>query len=583
MSSSGVSRRGRRHRACHDSRVPNAPDPDVDICLLGTPRWRSTRHAELPLSRKDAALFALLALGGEQPRDRLAAWLWPDVAQSGANLNLRQRLHKLRRTCGHALVQASATLQLLPGVRVDALRDDDMPGGDGSGVLLAPFDYGDLEALDRWLADTRARWDQRQVDRLAGRAAGLEGRGELAAAIAACHDILARAPWHEHSWRRLMRLHYLRGDRSSAIAAFERFDRTVCAEQGIRPSTETLQLLHTIEHMDTPRAGNTPLPASLVRPPVLVGRQQALQDLARAWDQGHAVLVLGEGGIGKSHLLQQFTAGRVGVLAGRARPGDAGSPYATVSPLLQQLLDRFAPTLQDGTRAELARLLPALGPAPRHDSRQPVLWQAIEATLAGAVDQGLSALLIDDLHLADPASLELLRWLLASPALQALRLAFAARPDEPGPAAPLLREWFSDSTRVALLRLNGLGLAQVRELVDSLQLSVLRDGGSELADALYRHAGGHPFYTLETIKALVLAGETARRAAPSELGPGDDRTSPGAPVTRCPGPAACGRAGRRRPAAGRGRARDAAAGAGPGRRIRRAGSGPGAQRHRLRA
>ena len=44
-----------------------------------------------------------------------------------------------------------------------------------------------------------------------------------------------------------MRLHYLRGDRAAAIAAFERFEQRLKDELGTRPSAETIELLATIE------------------------------------------------------------------------------------------------------------------------------------------------------------------------------------------------------------------------------------------------------------------------------------------------------------------------------------------------
>ena len=49
----------------------------------------------------------------------MAAWLWPEAAQKQANVNLRQRLFRLRQICGHPLVEASALVRLADGVRCD--------------------------------------------------------------------------------------------------------------------------------------------------------------------------------------------------------------------------------------------------------------------------------------------------------------------------------------------------------------------------------------------------------------------------------------------------------------------------------
>ncbi len=425
------------------------PPTDVHIQLLGSPRWHGPGHGLTPLSRKDAALLTWLALDGELERDRVAAWLWPDTSLANAKLNLRQRLFKLRQLCGRELFVAGTSLRLAAGVQVDVAA----PGPVPDGPLLGSFDYGDLGAFDDWVQAARQRITQRQVDRLAGEAAQLEAQGALAAAIELCQRIVGSAPWHEHSWRRLMRLHYLRGDRTAAVATFHRFEQDVCAEQGCRPAAETLELLRTIESNDPRRSAGGPLPASLVKPPRLVGREHALQALQAARAAGRAVLVLGDAGIGKSHLLQTVVRGQPGVLLAPGRPGDAGSPYATLARALRQALDLFAPTLDPGDRQELARLLPALGDAGGGPGRQPALWSAVEHLLQACRAQGLTTLLIDDLHWADPASLELLRWLLTSEALRDLFMAFGARPDEPGPAAALLAEWARDPGRVETVRL----------------------------------------------------------------------------------------------------------------------------------
>ena len=405
------------------------------------------------------------------------------------------------------MVEAGATLKLARGVQCDVAGAG---GAGGEDELLGGFDYGDHAALDEWVGAVRARLSQQRLDEQAGKAARLESQGALAAAIELCERIVARAPWHEHSWRRLMRLHYLRGDRAAAINTFERLEHTMRNEQGSRPSAETIALLCSIKQLDDrPAPAHGPLPASLVRPPLMIGRDTALQAMAHAWESARAVLVLGEGGIGKSRLMDEFLRGRHDVLEQRARPGDAAMPYSTMASLLRQALERFAPELNAALRSELTRLLPSLGEVPQGEGQQAVLWQAVETVLARCGAHGLAAVVVDDLHLADAASVELLRWLVASRSLVALRFCFAARPDEPGAATPLLKDWVGDSTRVEAVHLAPLVLADVQALLDSLQLRL-----PLTARALYQHAGGHPFYTLETLKALVSADAPPRLTQP---------------------------------------------------------------------
>jgi|GEM_PF-1420770 len=495
---------------------PATPSP-LQLRLLGVPHWQHA-GAGGPLAPRDAALLALLAVDGHVARDRVAAWLWPEAgSQARANLSLRQRLFRLRRECGHPLVEAALTLSLADGVVVD-LHAQPLPT---EGQLLAGTDYGAFEAFEQWLAAAREAIGQRQADTLAGRAARLEEAGALAAAIACTEGIVARWPATEHAWRRLMRLHWQRADRAAAIATFERFEQQVCREWGLRPSHETLALLATIEQAEAGQSTSpwpgaaAGLPPALLHPPTLVGREATLQALARAWDEGRAALLVAPGGMGKSRLLDSFLAGRAGVLRLRGRPGDAARPYATLAQALDDALTRFAPVLPAATRDELARLVPRLGPAPGGPAQPARLFAAVAQAWQACAGAGLQALAWDDLHWADAATLELLHALLAEPALAALRQVFAARPAEGTPADAALPAWLGDSLRVQPLRLAPWTTTDLQALLPTLGLpAALRDDPG-LPERLLRQTGGQPFFVLETLKSLLLAHAAGAAPAPA--------------------------------------------------------------------
>lgn len=487
-------------------------DPTLEICLLGTPRWQRPGQPPQPLASRDAALLAVLAQEGAIGRDRLAAWLWPGSSQDKANLSLRQRLFRLRRQCGHPLVDAGLSLRLAHGVQMDLHRDPFPTEGE----LLAGQDFSEFDAFEDWLQQARRALGQRQADGLAGQAAALEARGALAEAIQLCERIVHAHPTTEHAWRRLMRLHWLRADRAAAIASFERFEHVVCQEHGLRPSAETLALLDRIEHLETPAAPpGASLPPGLLHPPRLVGRASALQAMADAWPAGRALMVLADGGMGKSRLLDAFVQGRDGVLRARARPGDAAQPYATLAHTLADALERYAPALPTTARAELARVLPQLGSPSATPAHQQRLWLAVEQAWMACAANGLQAIVIDDLHWADSASLEQLRWQLASPPLATLRWAFATRPGEDTPAAPLLRGWLGDSLRVQPVTLTPWGLAELTALLPTLGLPATLASDPQLAPTLLRQTGGQPFFVLETLKTLSAATVAGAPMAPA--------------------------------------------------------------------
>lgn len=481
---------------------PQQPTQRWQLRLLGAPAWRLADGMWRALQKKDAALLARLALLGEQPRESMAALLWPDVSQARANANLRQRLFRLRREVGGELVGVAGPLRLAEGTWVDL--DGDAAKTEG---LLAALDFsGESELLHAWVEQARRQWRTRQIDCLIGRAAQLAEQGGLAGAIGLIEQALGLDSLHEHAWRRLMQLHYLRGDRAAAISAFERCEQVLRVELGLRPGPETQALLAQVERVEIP-SGRVLLPPSLLRPPRLVGRATECARMHMAWQAGQAFVLLGEAGLGKSRLLSDHgLASGPAVVLVAARPGDEGVPYAVLVNVLRAVI--ACPAVQAPTPSpELARLLPEWGPAPDGPGHDAVLADAAGQWLQGAAGGGLQGVLIDDLQHADSASLQVLRRWVAQPLP---RLGFAARDTHAAASlAPWLGAVLTDSQRALPLRLQPLDDSALAELVGSLDLP--QADPVQLVGALARHWGGNPLFALEVLKDWLLRGDPSGR------------------------------------------------------------------------
>jgi len=192
----------------------------------------------VPLGPRDAALLAWLVLEGPTPRAQLAALLWPESPPEAARNTLRQRLFQLRKLLGADVVSGQQNLQLAAGV------GHDLAGGH---ELLADVNLdlgGDYAA---WLAQQRAQRVDAHLSMRQAEAEQLERAGEFEAALPHAQALLRLAPLSEAAHRRVMRLHYLAGDRAAALLAFDACEQVLKNEVGTRPSTETLGLLRAIE------------------------------------------------------------------------------------------------------------------------------------------------------------------------------------------------------------------------------------------------------------------------------------------------------------------------------------------------
>jgi DNA-binding SARP family transcriptional activator len=475
------------------------PEPAAPrLRLLGIAALADAHGPWLPLSRKDAALVARLALDGRQTRTQVASWLWPAAPLPRAHANLRQRLYRLRQASAALVEEAGEGLQLCASVAIDL----DSADADFDAPLLASLAAEDDNVQD-WLDDARRHWLARRVDRMSGLASRLEGAGALAPALALTERLLALEPLLEHGWRRLMRLHVLRGDRAAAVSAFERCERVLRDELGLAPSPETQALLARVESLAEaapPRRPLLLLPPALLRPPRMVGRERERQAMAVAWHAGQAFLLLGEAGLGKSRLLAEFAAAAPGVLLVGALCGDEHVPYALLLRLLRRLAASGAALWPEGpARHELARLLPELGPAPAAPGLEALLQAALLSVFERAAAVGWAGVIVDDLQQADRASAAVLR--AAAAAGSALRWGFGSRPDAQLPA------WSRSSARVVELSLRPLNDSETSALIDTLGLDPAPDAA--LQARLLRHCGGNPLFLLETLKQLALDPATA--------------------------------------------------------------------------
>ena len=463
-----------------------APASPPQLRLVSEASLHRGDGSALALEDKDALMLAYLAIEGPTPRATLAALLWPDADEPRARGNLRQRLLRLRQATGTTVVVGKTQLSIADHVAHDLA---------GSRGLLGSLRFPEAPAGDAWLCDQRERLSSELRLGIERQAQALEQAGELAAALPVAEALLRLEPLSEAAHRRVMRLHYLRGDRAEALLAFDRCERTLKDEVGTRPCAETLALLQTLEQAQALAwMPGQALPASALRPPRLIGRTIELGALASAWAAAQAFVVTGQAGSGKSRLVDAIAEAEPGLVLVRARPGDDKVPLATLDRLLHRLAQRW-PVL--GAAPACARFMacmagPSAGQSPSVRSVAPLMAELIQAARA----QGLNGLVLDDLQFADDASADTWQDLLLWPALAGLRFGFASRVDDATAVARVSS--LGRRSDVITLALQPLPPEAVQPFVESLGLPLV--DAPAVASALARRIGGNPLHLLETIR-----------------------------------------------------------------------------------
>ncbi len=273
-----------------------------------------------------------------------------------------------------------------------------------------------------------------------------------------------------------------------------------------------------------------PLPVALAAEQApLIGRHAELDALRSMWrgvsdGMPAVVMVAGEPGIGKTRLVAELCrqAHEEGatVLLGAAHE-DALLPYEPFVEALRGYVAVCPPDelgLQVGSRrGVLARLVPELGeasegsrgggddPGAEGAGERYALLDAVSSLLAGVAATRPAILVLDDLHWADEASLQLLRHVARSVTDAPLLILGTYRATEIGEESPLF-EALAELRRARALEsvaLAGLDPAAVATLIRGQGADV----PDELAQTVAERTEGNPFFVEEIVRHLREAGE----------------------------------------------------------------------------
>lgn len=218
------------------------------------------------------------------------------------------------------------------------------------------------------------------------------------------------------------------GKSQEALEAFQQHRTRLIEDLGIEPSAALVEIENKVLHGDSPQAPVTSPQAfrgwlhHSEQP--LVGREVQLDAVEEGLRSKRSVLVLGEAGAGKSHLLdevihradRQFET----VVVAIADPeGETNQVWRDIARVWSRSADR---------RSEAEQFLACTAADSGVEAQPAIVLEAALAMVEAATRDGQALVVIDDAHWCDPPSLALCRRLLG--ANEQLSLLCAARPSQ---------------------------------------------------------------------------------------------------------------------------------------------------------
>lgn len=523
--------------------------PRVDLRILGPVEVFSGEHRVAIEGRRTRVLLALLLVWRNQTvsLDALIDGLWPQGPPSSARSTLHAYISRLRRVLAAAgsLAGNERISRKPPGYElrtldgeVDADRFERMLAMAEAAMQDRRFASAssvlrDALMLVRGPVLGECRDDpfaQAEVSRLeAVKVRAVERRvdadlalGHHAVLVGEVEGLVAAHPLHERFREQLMLALYRAGRQAEALSAYQDAYQVLAEELGLVPGPGLRSMEAAILHQDPAIDYASPEPATGPAAPgrlPFVGRYRAQKVLDTAWRRARngerqLVVVAGEDGIGKTRLATEMAAAAESeggkILLGRAA-GDTLVPFFPFVEALSSHAARLSPgqlrSIAGPGAPYLAYLLPGLPGSEGYSRRgeagaeasshRYLMFEAVVALLSAVAAPAGAVLILDDLHQADPSTMQLLEHVARH--RSRARLLIIGAVTTPSPADGVLSDLAADGL-AGRITLDGLCSDEVGELI----AAVTGRGGTPagLARVVTDLTAGVPLFVVEMGKGL---------------------------------------------------------------------------------
>lgn len=286
----------------------------VSVSLFGTPRVQIDQKEVVFPYRKAEGLFYYLCVKGAVSRDEAIGVFWIDCAENTARKNLRDAVYHLKRIFGENVIESEGNNKIVLSYRffdpIDYLQiTDDTILECYTEEFLGYFFIKDCLEFESWVSEIRDSLSRRYQNVLERVIASGREKHDAKTLVKSAQALLHRHVYEERLYRDIMAALRDCGADEEAISLYQKLCEALQLELEDAPEEQTEKLYLSIKSGFENRLENSQNKTDVEAFFCREAEMSAIMDelyLSRTGITAHSVLLLGEGGVGKTAILRNL-------------------------------------------------------------------------------------------------------------------------------------------------------------------------------------------------------------------------------------------------------------------------------------
>lgn len=496
----------------------------IKVLLLGTPKTIYNGHLVTFPFKKAEALFYYLMVRKQATRDELVNLLWAELDENVAKKNLRNAIYMLRRVFEEEIVRSPQRSIVVLNEEISweidieqFFNNDEIGSIDAyQGEFLHGLLVKDAENFEQWMFQSRESYRDMYIQKLHRAIKKHFSTNKLTEAEAYCKLLIKADELDEEAYRSLMKIYGMQEFFNKGIETYNRLVEVLNRELSIPPDAKTEEAFDALLKEKNLRENIKEYEAD----EFFYGRGKELNILNQNYKRfiegknGTSIIILGEAGIGKTKLMEQFimrSNDKLPIFTGYCYEAEERyllKPWNGIFQSLSKYINKYSIEIPSLWRNIVGYIFPMFDIHSKAADINPVekidilKFQVAEKTIVSILktvaERAKIIIHIEDLQWADDISLSLLRTILQEAQNESIIIIATCR----DAYAHKVERFLSDMICYGLLRKLEVGRFNRSEVYEFAEALLSQSIPEEQKEIIYNETEGNTFFLVEYLNNI---------------------------------------------------------------------------------